>query len=152
MATMGEFSSLLQLGFGIGIGLSYFRAPVELRSASLGKAVDDEITVIAGVNTAKAQEKRGELSSLKLAFNDEMERLEKWQLPFMIAAITGAAGNWIALIYASLYATDSVTTAGEIGLIILSVIYYLALGLVLEIMAQWRFRDVRLRLAQIRSS
>jgi hypothetical protein len=78
MATMGEFSSLLQLGFGIGIGLSYFRAPVELRSASLGKAVDDEITVIAGVNTAKAQEKRGELSSLKLAFNDEMERLEKW--------------------------------------------------------------------------
>jgi hypothetical protein len=70
----------------------------------------------------------------------------------MIAAITGAAGNWIALIYASLYATDSVTTAGEIGLIILSVIYYLALGLVLEIMAQWRFRDVRLRLAQIRSS
>ena len=152
MATLGEFGSLLQLGFGVGIGLSYFRAPVELRSVSLGRAIDDEITVIAGVNTTKALQKRGELSSLKLAFNEEMERLEKWQMPFMVAALSGAVANWIALIYASLFAAYVLSLSEETALIILSVVYYVALGFSLEIIARWRFRYVRLRLAQIRSA
>jgi hypothetical protein len=152
MATLGEFSSLLQLGFGIGIGLSYFRAPVELRSASLGQAIEDEITIIQGVSSAKAQQKSGDLSSLKLAFNEETDNLEQWQLPFMIAALVGALGNWIALVFASLSAQSVLTATEEFGLIFVSVAYYILLGVTLEFIAQWRFRSVRLRLAQIRSA
>jgi hypothetical protein len=152
MATLGEFSSLLQLGFGIGIGLSYFRAPVELRSASLRQAIEDEITIVRGVSSAKAQQKLGDLSSLKLAFNEEIDKLEGWQLPFMIAALAGGAGNWIALVFASVSAQCVLTATGEFGLIFLSVGYYILLAIALEFIAQWRFRSVRLRLVQIRST
>lgn len=152
MATFGEFSSLLQLGFGVGIGLSYFRAPIDLRSASLRQEIEDEITIVDGVPSSEAEQKRGDLASLNLTFNDELDNLEKWQFPFMVAALAGAAGNLIALVMASLHAMQLLTTVAEMGLIVLSVGYYLVIVGLLEIIARWRFRSVKLRLAQIRAS
>ncbi|KIZ41430.1 MULTISPECIES: hypothetical protein [Rhodopseudomonas] len=152
MATLGEFSSLLQLGFGIGIGLSYFRAPVELRAKELAMAIDNEIIVLEGLSSAKAQQQRGDLSLLKLAFNVEADNLEKWLFPFMIGALVGAVGNWTALVLASLYAPYVLSAHEKIGLLFLSVAYYLILGALLEIMARWRFHIIKLRLAEIRST
>lgn len=152
MATLGEFSSLLQLGFGIGIGLSYFRAPVELRASTLAQAIDGEISIVRGVTTPKAQQKTADLSSLKLRFSDIREQLEKLQFPFMVAAIAGALANWIFLILASLYASRQLLRYEKLGLLFVSVGYFVLLLVVLELIAQFRFRSVRLRLAAIRGA
>jgi hypothetical protein len=151
VATLGEFSSLLQLGFGIGIGLSYFRAPVELRASTLRQAIDGELLIVRGVATPKAQQKSADLASLKLAFSDVREQLEKLQLPFMIAAIAGAITNWVFLILASLYASRALVRWEKLGLLFISVGYFVLLLVALELIAQYRFRTVRLRLAAIRS-
>lgn len=152
MATMGEFDSLLQLGVGIGIGLSVFRAPMDIKATYLGNALADEANVLSGVNTPQGRKKLGEISTLRLQFNDARELMEKWQRPFLYATILGAAANWVALIFASLYANWALSERQEIFLIFLSVIYYVLIWVILALIANCHFSSVQKRLLEIRAS
>ena len=68
MPTYGDFSSLLQLGVGTGIGLSLFRAPVDIRTANLERVLNGEILALRNAANDFARLKRRELMSLRLQF------------------------------------------------------------------------------------
>jgi hypothetical protein len=152
MATMGEFNSLLQLGVGIGIGLSVFRAPMDIKATYLENALADEASVLNGVNTPQGLTKRGEISTLRLRFNDARVLMEKWQKPFLYATLLGAAANCFALIFASLCANYVLREREELLLIFLSVFYYVVIWITLALIAHWHFASIQKRLREIRAS
>ena len=88
MATYGDFSSLLQLGVGVGIGLSLFRAPVDLRVAKLMRILGGEITALRGSETQFGIRKRRDMQDLEFGFTTVRLSLERRQLPFMICALS----------------------------------------------------------------
>ncbi len=152
MATLGEYSSLLQLGVGLGIGLSLFRAPVDLRVSKLTERMDDEMTVLQHVGTSAAKERIAILSSIRLDFAKEKIKAEETLAYFLAASLAGAGANWFALIWASRDAGAALSVWGELGLITLSVLYYLAILAILELLARRRFADVNRRLSEFASS
>ena len=146
MATLGEFGSLLQLGFGVGVGLSLFRAPMDLRANSLARAIDSQFEVVKGVRTEKAQDRSGRLASLKLKFVEQRRDLDRLNLPFMAVTVALAFLNLGALIWASLDASHSLTPLQRNGLLFIAVGSYLIVFVLLEIVARWLFRDVSAQL------
>jgi hypothetical protein len=151
MATLGEFSSLLQLGFGIGIGLSLFRAPVDLRTAKLAREIDGDLAAIRGVASEVARTKRRGLMTLKLRFANTRRELDSKQIPFMIAALLGALANLAGLIAASSDAQRTLSSGQQAGLIFLSSGYFLLLALCLEVLARWYLTALFEELKRVRS-
>jgi hypothetical protein len=143
---MADFSSLLQLGIGLGIGLSLFRAPLERRAETLGRTIDGQLTIIQGVNTPLAQERNRQLADLKVTYLQCRTRLEEAQKPLMCSVVVGAAINLICLVYAALYADKNVHFIVQYLLIFASSLYYLVIWLIIEAIAGVIFRDVRKRL------
>jgi hypothetical protein len=152
LATLNDFASLLQLGVGIGIGLLAFRAPMDLRVGQLSKALDEEFRVFSGGTSDKALSALQEIASLQLEFNETCIKLERWNRPFMAITILVALGNWVALIFASLYASTVLTCSQESGLLTLSVFYYVVIWLILEALARWQLRGVQSKLKALRAS
>jgi hypothetical protein len=136
MATLGDFGSLLQLGFGIGIGLSLFRAPFVLRTRRLTSALRDHGKIVAGVATTEAKERQGTLASLSLELSDAISRLEKWYLPFLVSALFGAAVNLVLLVWASISSGTTIDQAAMAWLIFAAVGYYALVLLILEVIAR----------------
>jgi hypothetical protein len=128
MATLGEYSSLLQLGVGFGIGLSLFRAPMTLYLDKLENDLAAEVDVLEKVNSPKAREARSVLATLKLEISKKQNTLERWNLPFLIAAILGAAVNWMLLITASMCATYTLSFTQQLWLLVVSVGLFIAVG------------------------
>ncbi len=142
MSNLGAFASLLQLGFGIGIGLSVFRTPLTLRATILGKRLDSELTIIRDIRSTQAEELRGKISSAKLVYHNAMQEIEKSYLPLMGAVLVGAAANLVALIASSLYPDMPVDGFWATILIIVSFGYYVALALIIEVYTRYRMRPV----------
>jgi hypothetical protein len=151
MSTFGEFTSLLQLGFGIGIGLSLFRAPVDLRAAKIARILDMEMTALRGVATAFGQQKRRKLMSLKLRFLDAQKELERQQFPFLIFTLLGALINLLLLIKASVSAQQQVTPSIEWLLIFISVIYFVFIVIILDCIARRKLTPLMNDLSDLRS-
>lgn len=125
MSNLGEFSSLLQLGVGFGIGLSFFRAPMDLLLKKLEYDLAKEMDVLNAVQTPAAKRARAELSDLHMDISKNTETLNRLNLPFMIAALFGAVVNWTALIWASLDAQRQTSSTEEWVLIGISVGWFL---------------------------
>lgn len=138
MAALGEFCSLLQLGFGIGAGLSVFRAPTELRAARLTRSLEAEANIVRGVSNPKAKERLGAVASLKLKLNDRLLRIDRIQTPFMACTLMCAAANWFLLICASRNASYTLTELQEWSLVGVSVAIYIAILIALEVIARAR--------------
>lgn len=131
MATLGEYGSLLQLGFGIGIGLSVFRAPMDLIAAKLKSDLDAEFGVLENVSTSQAAIRRGKLFDLQIKFANTSLRLESFHLPFMIASILIALVNWVLLACGSSLAQTALSLKYEVLLIFVSGPIYLLISTVL---------------------
>ncbi|QYO77192.1 hypothetical protein [Devosia salina] len=149
MSNLAAFASLLQLGFGIGIGLSVFRSPLTLRATSLGKRLDAELSIIKDSHSTKANELRGKLSSAKLLYHDAMREMERSYVPLMGAVLIGALANMSGLILASLYPDVVVNESLSGVLLFISTGYYLFVALVIEIYTRYRMRAVYSALAGI---
>lgn len=142
MATIGEFSSLLQLGVGIGIGLSVFRAPVDLRVSRLSSALDDELRVLAGIKSDVARQRLGALSAIKIELGRRRAPIERWLSIFLTATVIGAVLNLAALVFASIDAQRTLDLTEQWGLITISVLYYLAILAMLEVFARYWLGDI----------
>lgn len=151
MATLGEFGSLLQLGFGIGVGLSVFRAPMERRARSLEGAIEAQLGVVKGVRTAKAQDRTGKLASLKLSFVAQRRKLNRFNLPLLWTTVGFAILNLGALIWASLDAAHRLTASERNILLFVAVGSYALLLASLECIAAWLFRNVSADLKSLSS-
>jgi hypothetical protein len=151
MAILGEYSSLLQLGFGIGIGLSVFRAPMDLMSKTFERDLNSEIDVLTSVQTSKANAKITGLSDIKLEFAQTSRTLNFVHLPFMIASIVGAAVNWCLLAKASSTASYALSDAEEWGVFLVSGPFFLFIAGILAGITYRYLRPFRRRLNAIRS-
>lgn len=151
MATLGEYGSLLQLGFGIGIGLSVFRAPMELLSVKLKSDLDAEFAVLEKVISTRAGEQRGKLSDLQLQFSQTASWLDRMHLPFMIASIIAAIVNWIFLAIGSSSASYQLNALQEWGLFLVAGPIYLLISIVLAALTFAVLRPIRARLDSLRS-
>ena len=151
MSNLGEFGSLLQLGVGFGVGLSLFRAPMALLQRKLDRDLAQELDVLSAVQTPAAKRSKAELSDLQMEISSTTVTLNRLNLPFMIAAILGAAVNWIALIYASLHADSPLSSTEEWMLIGISVGWFLLIGFVVAIAALAYLLPLANRLYAIRA-
>lgn len=149
MATLSEFTSLLQLGFGVGVGLSFFRAPMDLRANALARAIESQLGVVKGLRTAKAQERGGKLASLKLKFVEQRRKLNRLNRPFMGLTVLFALLNLAALIWASLDASHTLSRAERDWLLFIAVGSYVIIFVALEAIARWLFRDVAAELRKL---
>lgn len=152
MATLGEFGGLLQLGFGLGIGLSVFRAPLNLRAISVSKVIADDINVLKSVNTAAARAKRGKLASLWLRFDEARQKVDRAQLPFMIASLGAASLNLALLVWASVAAARPLTAWQQYALIFLSTGFYFVLVVILECIARHHLDGVAREINDLRKA
>jgi hypothetical protein len=151
MAFYAEFSSLLQLGVGIGIGLSIFRAPVDVRVSGIGRRLNNEISALKGVNTDFAKKKRRDLMDLKLRFISICSKLDKVLIPFLIATVLGAGINLAGLIKVTLDG-QSVASPFWCWLFLTSSVgYFLSIAFALEIVARVMLSTIRNDLQAIQS-
>lgn len=153
VATMlGEYSSLLQLGFGIGIGLSVFRAPMDLMSKKLKSNLDSELGVYEKIETPRAAMQRASLSDLLIEFRQVALQLDKIHLPFMIASISFAVVNWALLALAAYYSHYELSDTQEWLLLIVSGPIFFLISIVLAVCTVCILKPVRERLDNLRSS
>jgi hypothetical protein len=143
MAIYGDFTSLLQLGVGIGIGISLFRAPVDLRVSRLGRMIDDEIAALRGTDVPFAQKKRRDLMDLRFRFITVRADLDRWQWPFMVAAVIGAAANLAELVVATLDKDRPVCAFDRWTLLFVSIGWFLLLLAALEVLARVALRAIQ---------
>lgn len=142
MANMGEYGSLLQLGFGIGAGLSVFRAPMEIRAKKIKTTIDNELALIKGGRTEKTKKKECDLSSIELEFHSTTISLGAEYAPYMYITALFALANWIALIYASSNAEKRIGTYEELIIIFISVASYVIIGGILEFKARKAYNSI----------
>lgn len=151
MSNLGEFGSLLQLGVGFGIGLSFFRAPMMLLLKKLEYDLAQEMDVLNGIQTPLANRAKAELTGLQMDISKNTAALNRLNMPFMIAALMGAAVNWGALIYASLFAPRQLTSTEEWILIIISVVWFLLIAVSVGVAALIYLLPLSNRLTAIRA-
>ena len=152
MPTYGDFSSLLQLGVGTGIGLSLFRAPVDIRTANLERVLNGEILALRNAANDFARLKRRELMSLRLQFIGTKERVEALQQPFMWLAVAGALANLLLLIRVSLNASAAPSDQMQWLLVFASTVYFALVMAGLEVLARIHLRPLSRRLYAIQMS
>jgi len=150
MASFGDFSSLLQLGVGTGVGLSLFRAPVDLRVARISRTIEAELVALRGVTMPFAQRKRRDMLDLKLRFVTVREALDRSLMPFMIAAVIGAFLNLLALIAATMDTGRALTPCQADALIFLSVGWFLMVVVALEVLARLKLQSINRDLRTLR--
>lgn len=150
MPVNGDFSSLLQFGAGLGIGLSLFRAPVDLRVSRIMRTLDGELTALQGIRSAFARTKRRDMMDLKLRFTATRQDLEAAQIPYMIAAIIGAICNITCLIYVALNSGEQATTLAMAIFLFLSIGFFIIIILLLEILARLKLSGILTSLTELR--
>jgi hypothetical protein len=94
-----------------------------------------EMDVVNAVQSPAAKRMKAELSNLQMDIASNTVTLNRLNMPFMIAALLGAAVNWLALIYASVDAQHPLTSTDEWLLIGISVGWFLLIGLAVGIAA-----------------
>jgi len=151
MATLGEFGSLLQLGFGIGIGLSVFRAPTDLLAKRLADDLAAEMAVFQGINTEHSIQLTTSLSDLHIRLSNAAKKLESSYVVILIPAIAVAMINWVLLALASTNAGYILSIAEERLLIIVSGPVYLVVAVIVWGWAQWLLLPIRGSLDTIRN-
>ena len=151
MSAYGEFASLFQLGVGVGIGLSLFRAPVAVRISAISRKLNGELTTLKGVKTDFGKQKRRDLMALKLQFIKKNVTLDRQQFPFMILAVFGAVLNLCFLIKATLNPLSNVSETMIYVLLGISVIYFLVLIILLELLARHHLSKIFSALMEIQT-
>lgn len=150
MAIMSDFGSVLQLGVALGLGLSVFRAPVDLKVKAIEEGLDQEWRVIDGVRTARAEELKGDLATLKLDYHRAKIKIEAWLTPILALTLLGALGNWAGLAFAALYPSTDVTNIGKYLILFMAIFFFILVVFVLEIIARVQLSGIQQRLHRLR--
>lgn len=151
MADLGEYGSLLQLGVGIGIGLSIFKAPMEWLEAKLEHDLASEFDVVKNAETDTARKARADLADLRVDLANADRQLNRFNVPFLIAAILGAGVNWGLLVLASTSAGYPLSCSQELLLAGVSGPFYLLIYSILAAWAWLKLKPYRSRLDEVRS-
>jgi hypothetical protein len=151
MATLGEYGSLLQLGFGIGIGLSVFKAPTDLLLKRIANDLTAELAVFQRGNNDRANQATASLSDLHIRLSEAVKKLENSYPVFLVPALVVAMINWVLLAIASTDAAYVLSVTQEFLLIIVSAPLYIVIALMVWGWAQWLILPIRGSLDTIRN-
>jgi len=143
---LGAFASLLQLGFGIGIGLSLFKTPLTIRAAKIGLHIDAQLSALHGVHTEVGKDQRGRLASLKLEFSDTEVTLNKIYHVLFIFVLIGVIAKLLLLISASVWPGARLNDKEMVLLLFVSVGYYLTLGALMELLTRFWLSPIQRKL------
>lgn len=149
MSSMGEYGSLLQLGFGIGAGLTVFQAPIELRYSRMNTSIDQQLSITKNVRTDKGRAMHTALATLKLRLLGEYKILKKFERPLLYILACLAIANWYELVQVSDHAGEGVSLARYWIFMTISVYAYLLIAAIIEIFARIRLRPLQKALAEI---
>lgn len=135
MTTLDDFSSLLQLGFGTGIALGLFQAPIRLRVDPLASAIANELVLLKDQTSQQIKDRYLALQTLQVEVAVGRADLTKLEKPPLLFSLAGAALNLGLLAWAAVDADREVTITGELLLLLVSVGWFLISLLWIEIIA-----------------
>lgn len=135
MPAYGDFTSIAELGTGIGIGLSFFRAPIDKRLLYLRGRIETEMTLLKAISTPLATSKKTEFSNLSVKVSTKRRELERVLKGATVIASLGAAVNAMFLSFACLQAEREISGAMQMWYLLAGIGLYMALLLFLECIA-----------------
>ena len=136
MTTLGDYTSLLEIGFGLGIALTAFQAPIDVRMQILRRLLDEEKAIVRRPKTDLALAKRNALLFYEIAANRTRRLVHERSLFPTFAVAIGAVVNLITLIFSCIYAADEAKSPYVIWVLIVSVAYYVVLLIFFEVIAR----------------
>lgn len=144
-----DFASLLQLGAGLGIGLSFFRSGFDRKQKALRKRFG-QITTAYGNATTRADRKAvGELASARTRFASGCGKAEKLAQLFQALALLGGLANMGLLIAATVWGDYQLNTLGIWGGLWWSLGYFALLLLAMEMWLWLAFRPIAAELLRL---
>lgn len=152
MANLGDYSSLIQLGFGIGIGLSVFEAPFNLIRTRFDRDCADEFDVVENLHSIEAKTIQASLADLRMDAAVAFRSLNRINRVCMILACVAAIIDLATLIAASHNATHPLQCYEEFALVFLNAGVFVILGGITTWAALSKLRPLRERLNLIRTS
>lgn len=146
MALFGDFSSLFEVGLGIGIGLSLFRIPIDNRKSHLVNRVENELKLFSTPKNDEATARYERAASLALELDAAIMELEKRVKHFPVVALVGALMNAVMIFVVAFNAGKS----ADIGHIwffgFVAFGWYLILTLIIFGIVEKAFSGIEVRL------
>ena len=149
MPAYGDFTSIAELGTGIGIGLSFFRAPIDRRLSYLRGRIETEMSLLKAVSTPLATSKKTDFSGLSVKVSTKRRDLERVLKIATIVAAIGAAVNAALLSIACLQAESEISGTLQVWFLFSGIGLYLLLLAVLECIAVMELGPLMNELADI---
>lgn len=150
MTTLGDYSSLFEVGLAVGLTLALFRAPIDLRMRSIRHQAEQEATLIKGGRTPVAKAKWRLLLAVRLRFakaTRDAEQEARWPI---LGVLAGAAANLVSLIVACVAAGDEAGLRFKVYAVSISVLYYIVILGWMEMIGRRELQGLRETLGRIR--
>lgn len=142
MATLGDFGSLLQLGVGLGLGLSVFRAPLDVRLRRIGNKLQAEMDIVQGVDSEFSRDRVSQISRIKIKFLRATLSLEQAQFNFSVVALIGALLNVLFLTVAAVQVEQELSMGWQIAIIFISWVYFVFLIGIADVFVRFKLRHL----------
>lgn len=138
MPAFADFASLAQLGAGVGLGLSVFRAPIESRLIPIRSILRAEIDALETTVTDFGRTKKRSLLDLELKLIRTQPELLLFQKFLLWWAAFGALASTNILAYAAVYSKHEASSFDCAVLLLLTVGWSLVIFAIAEAVA-WRY-------------
>lgn len=143
MATQSDIASLLELGAGAGLGLSFFRAGFDRTFRSFDKRMK-RLAVRLPVASNKAErERQTRFATMRTTYSVVKSASERYVPLFQAAALCGALANIFWLVHACLLPNEPLTYADGVVRVFWAVGYYATLLIIAEIYYTIELRQTR---------
>jgi hypothetical protein len=127
MPNAGDFSSLLQLGAGVGLALSTFTTPLSSAITHFEEKINRELRILLHQSTPLAQEKISSLNSLSVEFESVKAYLHNIHIFGFWLAAFGALVNLSFLLYVTHNVGQSISVTCEYIFYFFSSLYFILL-------------------------
>jgi hypothetical protein len=128
-----DFASVLQLGAGIGIGLSFFRAGFDRKQRALKRRFARAGAAYDNPATREERKHLTELSTLRTRFGSRVSRADRRVTVFQVAAFIGGIANMILLAWVTFHGDQALSRWEQFVGLAASLGYFSVLLAALEI-------------------
>lgn len=142
MPTMSDFASLLQLGAGIGIGFSLFRAPLDVRTDRFERILNSEEGAFRGNESERGRYVLRKIHSARIKLQLTRRELHDTHSHMSFILFIIAVINWIFLCVVTIWPNENVNTLGCFFFLLVSVFSYIVLGVWIECMVKRKMADL----------
>lgn len=98
MSIISDFTSLFEIGVGLGVGLSLFRMPVDNRKTHLIRRIEEGIELFKHGHTTYAKKRYEEFSEISIRLHIDIISMEQGIKHHPIVMLIGALMNFTFLV------------------------------------------------------